>query len=400
MAVKGRIKARMAMKAHSRFKAALRGAAALGLFALFQAAHASDALDGSGSCPGGRALRVALAEAGPFHDFQRVFAHMLAELARKGLVRAAPPADNLVFDDPSAYKEISRLSQGGCVVFPEDALYNANWDPKAREAMKDSLKERIARRGDIDLVVAFGTKSGLDFKDGIPGAAVMVATPTDPEASGITGQGEYSSAKGVHVQKEPGRYLTELKMFHEIFGFKTLGVILDDDEEGRRSQAAEAIDEFASQSGVKLVKCQGDVITQDLEKAHAEFSRCCIELSRSGAGAVYLTYGNGADPENLYSQIKPLINQKIPTFSQSGLSEVRAGSLMALSDGDLEASGRFEAQVLAKIASGTPPEQISEYYHAPLMLGLNLKTASLIGWKPPFDRLIAVDVVFSAIGSN
>lgn len=391
----------MAMKAHSRFKAALRGAAALGLaFALCPAALASDAAADGGSCPGGRALRVALAEAGPFHDFQRVFAHMLSELARKGLVRSAPPSAKLVFDIPKTYKEIAEASQGGCVVFPEDALYNANWDPSVREAMREELRERVAKRGDIDLVLAFGTKSGLDFKDGIPGANVMVVTPTDPEASGITGRGEFSGVKGVHVQKEPGRYLTELKMFHEIFPFKSLGVILDDEEEGRRSQAAEAIGEFASQSGVRLVKCQGDVITQDLEKARSEFSRCCLELASGGTEAVYLTYGNGADPENLYSQIKPLIAAKIPTFSQSGIAEVRGGSLMALSDGDLEASGRFEAQVLEKIASGTPPEQISEYYHAPLMLGLNLKTASLIGWKPPFDRLIAVDVVFSAIGSN
>ena len=70
---------------------------------------------------------------------------------------------------------------------------------------------------------------------------------------------------------------------------------------------------------------------------------------------------------------------------------------MALSEDDMAESGQFEANVVLEILEGKKPHEISQYYNSPLTLAINLKTASLLDWKPPFEILVAVDTVFQNI---
>ncbi len=349
-------------------------------------------------CPLGKSYRVAIAQGGSYTDFQRVFKHMVKNLMLKGMIKEKElPADYL-FDEGDNYQNLVSLSSGSCIQFVKDGLYNAKWKAPLRHQIKEELTERILKKKDIDMLWAFGTNAGLDFAKSELNIPVLVITPSDPEGAGIIGKGEYSNKENIHVQKEIGRFASELRMFRNIFNFRTLGTLVDDEGANQNAQAYDVIKNFAHENNIKLKVCKGDITSENLDKARLEYSRCILELAQDkDVEAVYLTVSKGPDMNSFFKQIRPLIENKIPTFSQSGIYEVKQGSLMALSEDDMAESGQFEANVVLEILEGKKPHEISQYYNSPLTLAINLKTASLLDWKPPFEILVAVDTVFQNI---
>lgn len=351
----------------------------------------------------GRTLKVATFQAGSYVDFQKVFRQTARALQQAGLIKAegSPLNADYKVDAEGAYAALVKSSRGGCVEFVENGFYDGKWVASDIDRKERDLKARIRDTDDISMVWALGTIAGQRFADSSLGIPVLVMTTTDAENSGIIGRGEFSDRPNIHVQKEVDRYASELRMFYNVFRFFNLGVILDDDPENLAGQAWPAIERLSEEQGFDVTACRGPVIDEDLSKAQTAFTQCVRELAANeDVDAVYLPVGNGASPDGFYAQIKPLIDRKIPTFSQSGENEVRMGALMALSTSDFVDSGNFEAYVIAEILKGKKPEEISQYYYAPLSLCLNLETARRIGWKPDFEMLIAVDSVFQDIATG
>ena len=350
-------------------------------------------------CPIGKKQRVAVFQAGSYVDFQKVFRQTALSLQRDGYINAKAPLNmNFEHDALGAYGALRKASVGGCIEFVADGLYDGKWNPALIDEKEQELRARIKTQGDIDMIWALGTVAGQRFADSSLKTNVLVMTATDPESAGIVGPGEFSTKPFVHAQKERDRYSSELRMFYQIFHFKRLGIIIDDEKDNQPGQAVPVIRDVARDLGFALNACEKDVITTDEEVAHAAFAQCCLELSQN-SDAVYIPYGMGADLKHLYAQLKPLIDAKIPTFSQSGAIEVENGVLLSLADIELIESGLFEAKVVKEIVGGKKPEEISQYYFAPLNLALNLHTAKLIEWKPDFAVLIAVDRVYQNIAS-
>ena len=352
---------------------------------------------GAGNCPFGRTLKVAVYQPGTYIDFQKVFLQTALALSADGYLNAGSVLEpDFAFDAGDNYRRLALETKGGCFEFLPDGFYNGRWHGTDVDDKAAELKARVKTKGDVDLIWALGTVGGLQFADSTLGVPVMVMTPSDPESAGIIGPGEFSDKPNIHVQKEINRTKNELTMFHRIFKFKNLGIIIDDDPENWAGQSLPALEETSKELGVNLVRCTGPVIDTDVKKAQQAYSKCIVELAGK-CDAVYLSLGNGASPDDLFSQIKPLIDRQIPTFSQAGGSEVQAGALLSLSDMDLRESGAFEARVAEAIYQGRKPEQISQYYYAPLNLNLNLETARLIDWKPDFELLMAIDQVYQTI---
>ncbi len=365
---------------------------------LHEAAATGTALIPMQKCPGDEPVKVAVFQAGSYRDFQKVFFQTVLALTEDGLIKniSTPLSPDFIFDINDNYKNLAERTSGGCLEFLEDGLYDGKWEDELIKENEVKLKARIKEKKDVDMIWALGTLAGKILADPSLGVPVLVMTSTDPESAGIIGPGEFSNKKNIHVQKEVGRYHSELKLFYDIFKFKNLGVIIDDDDANLAGQAYPIILQTAKELNFKLNVCRGPVIGVDDSIAQLAFSKCVATLAEK-SDAVYIPMGNGASPTDMYFQIKPLIDNGIPTFSQTGVNEVEMGVLLSLSDSDLESSGRFEADVIKKILHGQKPEEISQYYYAPLSLSLNLQTAILIEWNPTFEVLIAVDKVFQTI---
>lgn len=343
--------------------------------------------------------RVAVFQAGTYAEFQNIFRQTTLHLLRQGYVNPNVNIDiKFKHDQIGAFAQLSKQSKGGCVEFVEDGFYDGQWDSALIDKKEQELKQRIKTKNDVDMIWALGTIAGLRFADSSLKKNVLVMAAITPSASGIVGDVEYSDKPYVFVLREKDRHYAELNMFYDIFKFKRLGVILDPRPEYREGQAYKILRQVTKERGFTLIECYGDLFS-DRQIARKEFARCCSELSTT-SDAVYVTSSLGIDEQNMYTQIKPLLDAHLPTFSQYGSEEVEQGVLLSLAETELDGAGRFMANVIGHIIDGQKPEEISQLYFIPLLLALNLQTAKLIEWKPEFSVLIALDRVFQTIRSE
>ena len=355
---------------------------------------------GADKCPGNRVWNVAVVQAGPYIDFRKVFRQTVLALKDKGLVQQDIKVDATTrFDDVNTWQSIAASSQQGCLRFLDDSLYDARLSDRKNKENIAALKARIHNKKDIDMIWAMGTAAGYAAAKAEFTVPTLVMTASDPESAGIVGPGEYSHHSMLHVQKEVDRDKSGLTMFYKIFNFKKLGTLVDIRKDIQKAQALPVVEQLSKELGFELVVCKKDINGPDRETNFANYSQCIIDLAKE-CDAVYLTVGNGIDPENHYMQLKPLIDNKIPTFSQVGSIEVESGALLAMSETDLVESGQFEASAVEQIMHGREPGAISQYYYSPLSLSLNMHVARLMHWKPPFDLLIAVDRVYDSINKD
>lgn len=361
----------------------------------YSSANASDSDLTTNKCQqGDKSLKVAVVQAGFFGDYGKVFRNMCLTLANDEYFNPISEIPT-EFSAGNNYKNIAKISKNGCIELLEDGLYDGKWDETLILKTTEDLKERIRTKKDVDLVWAFGTVAGKNFADSSLNVPVMVITPTDAESAGIIGLGEFSDKKNIHVQKEKNRYKSELLIFHDLFKFKNLGIVLDSEPKQQLSQASNVIKEVAKLKNFNIISCTGPVFAEASENKLDTLKRCTVEL-KDKIDAFYLPVGCSTTDE-FYSCIKPLLDKGIPTFSQLGDSQVARGMLLSLSDSDMTEAGAFEARVVEQIYNGKAPHEISQYYYAPLNLALNLQTAKMISWKPNFEMLIAVDKIFQTI---
>ena len=129
----------------------------------------------------------------------------------------------------------------------------------------------------------------------------------------------------------------------------------------------------------------------DVNVAAARLKACHRQLVERGAQAVYLTANVGLTADTAADVLEPLIEAKLPTFSQVGSFDVANGALLSISEVNLADEGAFSAGQLVRILEGRSPEAINQRYEGAVSLAVNLETAKRIGWEPPLEILVAVD---------
>ena len=126
--------------------------------------------------------------------------------------------------------------------------------------------------------------------------------------------------------------------------------------------------------------------------------------SKESITAVFLPeLGNAVDLANFYTQLRPLLTKKIPVISYDSKAQVEAGSLLSVYDPNEYTRATYAADVIERLVSTNfDYSSIADKKHlsVPLSFGVNLKTASLVQWRPSFDVLVAVDDIFHTIKSK
>lgn len=342
-----------------------------------------------------RPVRVAYLEGGPFADYQKIFQGIVQQLAADGLIE-----NGSVTIDPDteqvqpAWNWLSENAGGKRLVFLSDGFYSAQWDQdKRREALK-TLSRRIREKGDIDLILAMGTWAGEDLSNaGLP-VPVVVASVTNAYESGIVSGIRRSGELLLVASIEPERYPRQIRLFHNIFGFKKLGIAYEDTASGRSSISLLSIESTAEELGVELVRCTDVFDVSEVSTAAERLERCHKELVRKGAEAVYLTLNRGLVPHHMPQVLEPLLAAKLPTFSQTGQIDVANGALLSISNANYSDEGAFSARQIKAIVEGAMPGNLDQRYEDSASLALNLDTARRIGWAPALEILVSVDEFF------
>ena len=90
-------------------------------------------------------------------------------------------------------------------------------------------------------------------------------------------------------------------------------------------------------------------------------------------------------------------------FLKNLLQLFEAGSLLSVYDPNEYTRATYAADVIERLVSTNfDYSSIADKKHlsVPLSFGVNLKTASLVQWRPSFDVLVAVDDIFHTIKSK
>jgi ABC-type uncharacterized transport system substrate-binding protein len=280
--------------------------------------------------------------------------------------------------------------------FVKDAHYSANWDENLRKQMATEILNRVNQKKDIDFMMAMGTWAGQDLATNKHHTPTMVMVAADALGAGIIKRVEDSGFDHVTARVDPLRYERQVRIFHDVIGFKKLGVAYENTPTGRSYSAIDQIQKIAKERGFEVVPCHEKSDVPDLKVAEEGMKRCFHELGKR-VDAIYVTFHGGVSPRSIPELVKIANSYRIPTFSQEGSQEVKYGFLMSISHASYKYVGRYYAETFARILNGAKPRQLDQVFEDPPKIAINLKTAQIIGYDPPVDVLVAADEIYEEI---
>jgi len=349
--------------------------------------------------PNGKKWRIGYLEGGPYVNYQLYLKEIVGALGDIGWIeKTTVPSQKDPEDTSGMWAWIAANIRSKYIQFVADAYWSARWDKNLRKKLKARILRRLNQKKDIDFMIAMGTWAGQDLANNDHSVPTTVASCSDACAAHIVKSVEDSGYDHLHARLDPRRYERQVKIFHDIIGFKRLGVAYEDSVAGRSYAAIDDIEKVATERGFEIVRCYSLDDVPDRKLADESLVKCHKKLAPK-IDAMYLTVQNGMNLKNLPLLLAPLSEYKIPTFSQAGSREVKYGVLLSLATAStsFKYAARFHAEIMAKIFNGAKPRDLEQVYESPPKIAINLITAQTIEWDPPVDILGAADEIYQEV---
>jgi len=341
----------------------------------------------------GKKHRIVYLQGGPYFEYDMVFKAVIRALMELGWAeKISLPAQSTdtarsLYTYLAARKEWSKYLE-----FPADGFYDNDWKDNRRKPTMQAL----LNRNDVDMIFAYGTWAGQDMKnmpanfDRVP---VVVMDVSDPLRSKIVDSNEDSGRNNLTARVDPLRYQRQVRLFHQIIGFKRLGIAFEDTVEGRSYSAITDVEKVSREQNFEIVQIRHPGYMKSKKQSVQWFLQSVTDLAPK-VDAFYITQQLAVDNESLSKIVEILNSHKIPTFSQTGSMEVRRGLLLSIATADYKYVAKYHARKIAQILNGAEPRKLPILFEDPPKIAINLQTASTIGFDPPVDILSAADEVY------
>jgi ABC-type uncharacterized transport system substrate-binding protein len=317
---------------------------------------------------------------------RRAYRRVLPGLLSLWIVFCKDPTDSL-----KVWLTLS-AAKSNYLQFVKEAYSSAYWDDERRSRNRVAIIDRLAANH-LDFIIAMGTWAGQDLADNQHSVPTMVVSTGDPIKSGIVKSAARSGSDHVHAKCNPQRYLWQLRLFHDIIGFKRLGIVYEHTDVGKTYAAISDVERVASRRGFTLVPCEARWSGVPRQVRTREVIECHEQLAPQ-IDALFMTVHAGIDANHMNELLAPLLAHKIPTWSQRELQEVRHGVLLSISRKGFEAVGLFHAFIMARNFNGAKPGNLNQIFEDPKHIAINLKTAKAIGFNAPKGLLKAADTIY------
>lgn len=344
----------------------------------------------------GQKWRIGYYEGGEYYDYKGWFIATIKGLMEIGWIeKAALPEDNGEFTT-GIWSWLSTQMKSDYIEFVKDAHYSAKWDDTLRITMVETIINRLNNKKDIDLMLAFGTWAGKDLANNRHSTPTLVLSASNAVGAGIIKSNEDSGFDHIQAHVDPSLYERQVLIFHDVIGFKKIGIAYENSINGKSYAAIDIIEKLAQRKNFEIVSCytQSDIADQN---AAGQSVVDCIKKLVSDVDAIYVTQQGGVNSQTLPKIVEIANSHKIPTFSQSGSQEVQSGLFMSISNSGFKYVGQYHAGLIAKVFNGAKPRQLDQVFEGPPKVAINLKTARLIGFDPPMVLLGAADEIYKEI---
>jgi ABC-type uncharacterized transport system substrate-binding protein len=328
----------------------------------------------------GRKWRIGYYEGGPYSDYTDTMRTLVKGLIELGWIKKQNP--------PDYFKEMTMpywnwLIHSGSpyLSFRSADGYSADWDDQQRMVIRQALLKKL-KAGSLDLVIAMGTWAGLDLANNEHTVPVLVLSTSDPIDAGIIKSADNSGYDHVTARVDPRRYLRQIRMFHRIVEFETLGIAYENTPNGRIYSAVSTVEKIAKERGFKVITCEVLDTTTDTRKSDQSCLECYRQLSQV-ADAVYVTALSCVDRQT--EAIADIFRKaRIPSFSMTGSRFVKEGMMLSISsDSGYTKLGQYNAMKFGEILNGTKPMTLNQVFEDPLDIAVNMETVKQIGFDMP-----------------
>ncbi len=344
----------------------------------------------------GKKWRIGYYEGGEYIDYQKIFTETIKGLMELGWIEQANLPPQKGEQTNQLWNWLATKAKSKYLRFVKNAHYNANWDDKLRKITAEAIIKRLNKNKGIDLMIAMGTWAGQDLANNDHSTPIEVMSASDPLAAGIIKSIEDSGYDHVHAQIDPYRYERQVRVFHDMVGFKKMGICYEDTEAGRSYAAIDKVEKVAKERDFKIVRSFTKSDVADTKLAEESVKKAFRELVKN-SDAIYVTVQGGVNYRSIPELASIANSYQIPTFSQSGSDEVKYGFLASISQAGFKYIGEYHAEIIAKILKGAKPRELPQLFEEPPKIAINLKTAEVIGFDPPVDILLAADEIFQEI---
>lgn len=328
----------------------------------------------------GKKWRIGYYEGGPYSDYTDTMRTLVKGLIELGWIKDENPPE--LFDEMSKpYLTWLNQCNSPFLSFNKKDSYSADWDDRKRLQIRETLLKKL-KTGALDFVIAMGTWAGLDLANNEHSVPVLVLSTSDPIGAGIIKSAENSGYDHVTARVDFTRYLRQLRMYHRIVGFNTLGIAYENTPDGRIYSALSEAHQVAEERGFNVILCEVIDTTADVQKSDHSCIECYQKLSQT-AEAVYLTALTCADRQ-LAEIVKIFRTTRVPSFSMVGSKFVKKGAMLSISsDSGYTELGRYNAMKFGAILNGVKPIELKQVFKDPLDIAVNMETARRIGFKIP-----------------
>lgn len=343
----------------------------------------------------GDKLRIGVLDIDPYEPASTYLYYVLQGLKNEGWITFdSLPFDETSMDIKSMVQELAQMDLGPYVEFVSDAVYYLAYEDEAD--IVANMHVQIESEKGLDIILAMGTDPGLFMKKYDIPVNTLVCMATDPVASGIINSVDDSGDPKVWAQVEPAPYYRQIKFYHNIYPFENVGMVYSDAVVAGIPDYQNGADEL----GITItgVQISDDWSTETAEgiKAYTEYLMGVYkDLIKSGIDAYVLNADLLTGDMDVAALIEPFNAAGIPVFVQDGENYVREGALLLVASTDNQGVGQFVAEVIAKVAHGVRPGDIScEYVSSPYM-SINLGSAKNLGFRPSFELLLSCETIYT-----
>ncbi|MDR3336338.1 MAG: hypothetical protein LBT16_03945 [Treponema sp.] len=285
---------------------------------------------------------------------------------------------------------LSKTEYSDYVEFPPELFFSLDWGDNNR-AVENSLIRRIP---DADAIIAYGTAAAKMFYQQDSFALPVVADAvSDIVAAGVT-LTETDSGKDFFSGKlDPEAFKRQIRLFHEITGFKKLGIAYSDDEYGRVYGAVRDVEAVAAERGFEIVRNTN--MTEELNEKTVPLYLDAIRNVASRSDAVYIGAPNALTEYDIIRDIVGILDEaRVPSFAQEGSIRVKDGILFSLASSGMIRSGTYTATKMAHIFGGESPRAQNQIFESIPDVAVNLTTAEKIGFPVPVDIIVNSDEIY------
>jgi len=343
----------------------------------------------------GKKWRIGYIEGGYYASYPVNIKALVLGLSELGWIKQIKfPSHGGKLDTSRLWTWVASNAKSEFIDFVGDAYWSCKWDKKLRKKIKTDVLDRLNGKKDIDLMLAMGDWGGQILANNDHSVPTIVIASSNPVRSGIIKNYNDSGYDHITARVDPTRYERQIRIFYDVIKFKKLGLVYElNTSAGESYGAIEDVEKVAKDKGFEIIACHSPFSNVSEEDARSAVMTCHREIAPD-VDAFYITSHRGVTLEDLPKLLIPFYTHKVPTFSQAGSHEVKAGVLMSLAKSGNRYAGRFYAENIAKIFRGVKPRSLRQVFKDPSIIAINLETAQNIGYDPPIAILGAADEIY------